>query len=48
MGPDVTDRQVRRNVDRMFGPGQQVTITTLDTLSTADGAKVKSAFVVGV
>ncbi|MBE7161909.1 MAG: phenylacetate--CoA ligase family protein [Williamsia herbipolensis] len=45
---EVTDRQVRRNVDRMFGPGQRVTITTLDTLSTPDGGKVKSAYVVGV
>ncbi|MGZ8177330.1 phenylacetate--CoA ligase family protein [Williamsia sp. SKLECPSW1] len=44
----VTDTQIRRNVDRMFGPGQQVTITTVDALPAPAGGKVKSAYVIGV
>lgn len=45
---DVTDRQVQRNVDRMFGPGQHVDVTVLDALPAPTGGKVKSAYVVGV
>jgi phenylacetate-CoA ligase len=34
-----------RNVDRLFGPGQQVTIRTVDRLPRSSSGKVKAAVV---
>ncbi len=36
-----------RNVDRLFGPGQHVTIRTVDRLPRSSSGKVKSAIVIG-
>jgi len=36
-----------RNVDRLFGPGQQVTIRTVDRIPRSSSGKVKAAIVAG-
>ncbi len=40
-----SDAQIRQSVDRMFGPGQTVTIRRMDALPRQASGKVKSAFV---